>query len=80
MPYLHLLTFLNNEQNREVEMSRVLVSVSPKSFGQSDVFLRYVMLAMISILEVLTRSDMLKYLIYTEEFLVQLWIVLKNIR
>ena len=49
-----------------------MISVSPKSFGQSDVVLRDLMLAMSGLLEVLTRSDMLKYLIYTEEVWVQL--------
>ena len=57
-----------------------MVSVSPKSFGQSDVVLRDVMLEMSGLLVVLTRSDLLKYLIYTEEVWFQLWIFLKNIR
>ena len=57
-----------------------MISVSPNIFGQSDVVLRGVMLVVSGILEVLTRSDMLKYLIYTEEVWVQLWIFLKNIR
>ena len=39
-----------------------------------------VMLAISGILEVLTKSDMLKYLIYTEEVWVQIWILLKSIR
>ena len=56
------------------------MSVSPKSFGQSDVVIRDVMLAMSGILEFLTRSYLLKYLIYTEDVWVQLWILLKNIR
>ena len=42
-----------------------MISVFPRSFGQSDVVLQDVMLAMIGILEVLTSSDMLNYLIYT---------------
>ena len=57
-----------------------MISVSPKSLSQSDVVLQDVMLAMSGLLEVLTSSDMLKYLIYTEEVWVKLWIFLKNIR
>ena len=41
-----------------------MISVSPKIFDQLDVVLWDVMLAMSGILEVLTRSDLLKYLIY----------------
>ena len=57
-----------------------MISVNPNIFGQSDMVLRYVILAMSGLLEVLTRSDLLKYLIYTEEFWVRLWAFLKNIR
>ena len=57
-----------------------MISVSPNSFGQLDVIMRDVMLALSGLLEVLKRSDLLKYLIYTEEVWVQLWIFLKNIR
>ena len=60
-----------------------MIYVFPKigeSFGQSDVVLRDVMIAMSGLLEVQTRSDLLKHLINTEEFWVQLSIFLKNIR
>ena len=57
-----------------------MISVSPKSFGQSDVVLQDVMLAMSGLLEVLTGTDLLKYLIYDEEVWVQFWIFIKNIR
>ena len=40
--------------------------VIPKIFGQSDVVLQDVMLSMSGLLEVVTKSDLLKYLIYTE--------------
>ena len=55
-----------------------MISVIPKSFGHSDVVLRGVMLSISGILEVLTRIDLLKYLINTEEVWVQLWIFLKH--
>ena len=55
-----------------------MISVIPKIFGKSDVVLRDFILAMIGILKVLTRSDMLKYLIYTEKVWVQLWIYLEK--
>ena len=54
-----------------------MISVFPKrieSFGQLDVVLRDVMLAISGLLEVLTRSGMLKYL------WVQPSIILNNIR
>ena len=57
-----------------------MISVIPKSFGQSDVVLRDVMLAMSGLLDFLTRSNLLKYLVYTEEVWVRLWTYLKNIR
>ena len=57
-----------------------MISVSPKIFGQSDLVLQDVMIAMSGLLEVPTRSDMLKYLIHTEEVWVQPWISLKKIR
>ena len=57
-----------------------MIYVSPKGFDQSDMILLNVMLAMSGILEFLTRSDLLKYLIYTEEVWVQLCIFLKDIR
>ena len=49
-----------------------MIYVRPKSFGQSDMVLRYVMIAMSGILGVLTRRDLLKYLIYAEEVWIQL--------
>ena len=55
-----------------------MISVIPKSFGHSDVVIQDVMLAMSGILEVLTRSGLLKYLIYNEELWDQLWILLKK--
>ena len=55
-----------------------MISVSPKSSGRSDVVLQDVMLAMSGLLEVLAGSDLLKYLIYTGEVWVQLWIFLKT--
>ena len=55
-----------------------MISVSTKKFGQLDVVLRDVMLEMRYLLEVLIRSDILNYMLYTEEVCVQLWIFLKT--
>ena len=61
--------------------------LSPNIFGQSDMVLWDVMIMMSGILEILTMSDqfglltmsdMFEFLIYTEEFWVQLWIVVKK--
>ena len=49
-----------------------MIYVSPKSFGRSDVVLRDVIISMSGLFEVLTRSDILKYMIYNEEVWVQL--------
>ena len=49
-----------------------MIYVITKSFGQSDVVLQDVMIEISGLLEVLTRSDLLKYLIYTEEVWVKL--------
>ena len=51
-----------------------MISVLLKIFGQSDAVLRDVMLEMSGILEVLSRSGMLKYL------WVQPWIFLNSIK
>ena len=55
-----------------------MIYVFTKIFGQSDVVLRDLMLEMSGLLEVLTSSDLLKFLIYTEEVWFQLWVFLKK--
>ena len=49
----------------------------PKSFVKSDMVLWYVMKTMSGILKVTKMSDIFEFLIYTNEFLVWLLIVIK---